>query len=656
MKASNTAAQSNKEVKQENLEIKEGEKLINSSTIEINKNKNANDLAIYIVKALKYLFEECFCENDNEKDMKEQFEINNNLGKAKNYRNYSLTLFDESFNYYTDLRDYLANSLKIIISPNKLSKNNIKNLMKSKFSIYYLSLLLDLLLDILQKEPLAHQDNIIKFDISVICELFHEKNERLCSSHSFFYSCVNELKVKYKVKLPENNEFRKKFFEKCKKKASETLKKVKKDFFEDIKYNLNEYYKLIYSEMNNKIYKAEKEQDVEECEPIKKDCDKLFQLILAANPNINSYQEIQEWCDNNGISDYLKNYAEYLAEKKCLKYAEKENYKKNIIDKHLLPFEIFRIDENNEENIYIISSIDYDEKFDFSKRLLNDESFLDKYLLAKEEINYLRLGSYEEDMKNLINDDKFLDEFFSILKSKHVSAYLKSGIKFANDLADNYNLSLIEPKTENSDDEDSIFDLELQSDIYLGKQFKQFKKDFEGNYNKFRNLIIIKELGYKIPSCTGPSIRIFMNPRLIFSKEAIENNSQRISILKSAIIILWIHEITHVLKYYPVKDVYPKITPSTPKNKENGKCILFYLFKKDVINKINYAQSSEIINLDNWKNLETLQNIFNNNNNSNSSEKLYEKEGELDLCVSDLGVQEQKKNKKRLYLNDYCWW
>lgn len=201
MKASNTAAQSNKEVKQENLEIKEGEKLINSSTIEINKNKNANDLAIYIVKALKYLFEECFCENDNEKDMKEQFEINNNLGKAKNYRNYSLTLFDESFNYYTDLRDYLANSLKIIISPNKLSKNNIKNLMKSKFSIYYLSLLLDLLLDILQKESLAHQDNIIKFDISVICELFHEKNERLCSSHSFFYSCVNELKVKYKVKL-----------------------------------------------------------------------------------------------------------------------------------------------------------------------------------------------------------------------------------------------------------------------------------------------------------------------------------------------------------------------------------------------------------------------------------------------------------------------
>ena len=656
MKDSNTLAQPTKEVKQDNLEINEGENMINLSAIEINKNEIANDLAIYIVKALKYLFEECFCENENEKDMKEQFDKENILGKAKDYRNYSLTLFDESFNYYTDLRDYLANSLKIIISSNELSKNNIKNLMKSNFSIYYLSLLLDLLLDILQKEPLAHQDNIIKFDISVICELFHEKNERLCSSHSFFYSCVNELKEKYKVELPGNNEFRKAFFEKCKEKARETFKKVKKNFFEDIKYNLNEYYKLIYSQMNNKIYNAKKEQDVEECNSIKKDCDKVLKLISTANPNINSYQEFKDWCKDNGISDYLKDYAECLAKKKYLKNGEKENYKKNILDKHLLPFDIFKIDENNEENIYIISSIDYDEKFNFSKRLLNDESFLEKYLLAKEEINYLRLGSYEEDMKKLINDDKFLDEFFSILKSKHVSTYLKSGIKFDNDLPDNYNLSLIEPKTENSDYEDSLFDLEIQSDIYLGEQFKQFIKDFEGNYNKFRNLIIIKELGYKIPSCTGPSIRIFMNPRLIFSKEAIENNSQRINILKSAIIILLIHEITHVLKYYPVKDEYPKKTPNTPKNKENGKCILFYLFKKDIINKINYSQSSEITNLDNWKNLETLQNIFNKNNNSHSTEKFYEKECELDLCVSDSGVHEPKKNQKRLYLNDYCWW
>ena len=59
-----------------------------------------------------------------------------------------------------------------------------------------------------------------------------------------------------------------------------------------------------------------------------------------------------------------------------------------------------------------------------------------------------------------------------------------------------------------------------------------------------------------------------------------------------------------------------------------------YLFRKDVIDKINFAQSSEIINIDNWKNLETLRNIFNKNNNSNSNKK----EGELDLYIGDFGI------------------
>ena len=96
---------------------------------------------------------------------------------------------------------------------------SIKYLIKSNLSIYYLSILLDILLDILEKEPLAHKDNIIKFDISIICELFHEKNEILYSSNSFFYSCVNELLEKYKITLPEKNEFRKNFFESCKEKS-----------------------------------------------------------------------------------------------------------------------------------------------------------------------------------------------------------------------------------------------------------------------------------------------------------------------------------------------------------------------------------------------------------------------------------------------------
>ena len=94
---------------------------------------------------------------------------------------------------------------------------SIKYLIKTNLSIYYLSILLDILLDILEKEPLAHKDNIIKFDISIICELFHEKNEILYSSNSFFYSCVNELLEKYKITLPEKMNLGKIFLKAVKK-------------------------------------------------------------------------------------------------------------------------------------------------------------------------------------------------------------------------------------------------------------------------------------------------------------------------------------------------------------------------------------------------------------------------------------------------------
>ena len=53
----NTGQQKN-ELKTERLEPKKEEISFNSKIIENKKKENANDLAIYIVKALKYLFEE----------------------------------------------------------------------------------------------------------------------------------------------------------------------------------------------------------------------------------------------------------------------------------------------------------------------------------------------------------------------------------------------------------------------------------------------------------------------------------------------------------------------------------------------------------------------------------------------------------------------
>lgn len=42
-------------------------------------------------------------------------------------------------------------------------------------------------------------------DITAICEIFAEKNERLIYSDSFFLICVNELKEKYNIYINKNS-------------------------------------------------------------------------------------------------------------------------------------------------------------------------------------------------------------------------------------------------------------------------------------------------------------------------------------------------------------------------------------------------------------------------------------------------------------------
>ena len=172
--------------------------------------------------------------------------------------------------------------------------------------------------------------------------------------------------------------------------------------------------------------------------------------------------------------------------------------------------------------------------------------------MVKEEIDYVKEKTYENEINSILKDDEFIKKFFTILCSKSVTSYLKSVIKYDDDNKYSYSAKI----TEISDniDENSLFDLEAEGDIYLGRQFKEFLNNYQDNYDRFRNLIVIKELAYKIPSCTDPSMRIFINPKLHFSKEALENEKQRNSILTSALIILLVHEVAHLLKYYPIKD------------------------------------------------------------------------------------------------------
>ena len=612
------------------------------------------ELVMFIIKSSKLFLEKYFFDVENDELLKKlKKKLKDNHETSKEFRDFNLNLFDETFNYYNDLKKYFIYDFEFLCEPNEYSLDKVKNYIKSNISIYYLSVLLDLLLEILDKNKSAHEDHIIKFDISVICELFREKNERLCSSHSFFYCCANELSRKYGINLPEKNELRQKVFEKYKEKAIKTLIKVKNNLYKYIINNLNDYLIILFHQKEKKKMYIKNDEDENEYIRLNKEYNRLKEIISDKNL-FNNDDELKNWCEKNNIRAYLDDYAKYLTAKKYFASKfESEAYKNKILNNCLLPLEILNIDLKNEENIFIISCIDINEKMNYSEKSYPGETFYEQYLDIKEEMNYKNQECYEDEIESIIKSDAFLKELILILKSKSVSSYFESVIKFKNDDKYNYEVKLLKVTKINGEiDQNSLFDLKLKGDLYLGEQFDIFIKNFESNPENFKKLIVLKELGYKIPSCTGPSMRIFINPRIHFSKVAFNNINKREEILKSALIILLIHEIIHLLKYYPINEKYPEISPITPKNKENGKCLIYYLFEKDVIQKINYNQALEINKVNNWDDLDILHKIFEQELNFI---EIGREQGEIDLYLSDSREEKIKKfgNKNK---TDYCWW
>ena len=591
-----------------------------------------NEIALEIVRNAQIIFEKIIFGTEEKISINEIYKNINIEGEFKEYRDFNLGLFDEPYKYYNDLKKYVLISFKHIhkYGENEISK--IKKSIDSNISIYYLSVLFDVLIEILEKSPKAHEDDIIKFDISVICELFRQKNKRFCSSNSFFWACVNELLEKYSIIMPNKNDFRKKFFEKEKVKAHNTLGKIKANLSKFIQFNLKEYCAKKDFELNRLKTNIKNQNDYLNYENKLKDFEKLDKL---SNENINisyNYEETKKLYGDKNVFSYFEDYAEYLVKKRSYAIkADQEKYKEYIKNNCLIPLDILKIDENDEMNIHIISVIDYSEDIIFLEESPYGETFYEKFLDIKEELEYLNQKSYDKEINELLSDKSFFEEFLNILKSENVKHYLNSVIEFPNSYENDYNVK-----------------------IYLGKRYNSFIEDIEKNFNFFKKLIILKQLGYKIPSCTGPSMRIFLNPRLHFSQEAIQNDSQRKSILKSALIILLLHEIAHLLKYYPIKNEYQKEYPLTPKNKEKGRCLIYQLFKTELIKKISYHQSMEVNNFANWNDSEKLKTIF--EKDDTNSEQLKEKEGELDLYFSDSRNSDSGKKKKFGYKTDYCWW
>ena len=414
--------------------------------------------------------------------------------------------------------------------------------------------------------------------------------------------------------------------------AKNKLDKAKSDLYTYIRWGFIQAKTYIIEKSTKEMNENELENHQKKIQFINDSYNK-FKNNNEIKENLN---ELKNICFQNEIKELFIEYSKYLSK---VYFGSEQKYEM-ILNNFVLPFDILEI-KLNDENSQIIYNIDY------TKPIKPDDvnfekTFYQQYLRIKEEIDYVSQNNYSNEIKNIIYSDDFMHYFYSVLTSNPVSHYLSSRRIFKKN--SDYEVLFI------SDDD------EKDEDQCLKDQYIEFTKEIKkDNYRLFKNLIRLKSLAYKIPALTEVSMKIFLNPILRFSNQAKNDRSQRKEILKSALIILLINEIAHLLKIYPVENKYPKEAPSTQKNKENGKCLIYYLFGIGNINNINYNQAELINEISTWNDLIKLRDIFNPDGKIDENSQTNTQIGELDLYYisENGGIREANKNKKK---TDFCDW
>ena len=405
-----------------------------------------------------------------------------------------------------------------------------------------------------------------------------------------------------------------------KEKATQKLNKIKSNLPLYITCGFDDYINIV----SNKDTKEMKEDELDKYINKKEKCVESFRKLKSQIENLKDVNELKNICSNEVIKNNFYEYSKYLSKK----IFKTENEYRKVSENFVLPLKILDI-ELNEENSRIIYNINYDDTIFPENNQRYEDCFYLQFLEKKKEIEFTRKNNYYSEIKDIIEDKQFLKDFYEILKSKHIViilfSFFLSSTKIFNENRNNLY------KSDNAQ--------------FLRAQYEQLLKDIKNSdFQLFKTIFKIKSLAYKIPSLTGPSMKIFINPILDFSDIAKNDDIQRKNILKSALIILLIYEIFNLLKYYPIENKYPEEIQNDPKERENGQCLILHLFGKNIIKNINNEQASLVNDLKTWDNLEKLKDIFKEDNNIKNC-----KMGELDLCFTI-------KEKINQIKTDYCYW
>ena len=588
--------------------------------------KEINNIAIKIVKDIKYIVETIVS-----KSIKDAYKELNSCYKhyifSKDEKSYSLNLFNDDNLFYQELYSY-CNSIIKEISESKMKIENLKIKFNNSFAIINFSILTDLLIDIMQTIDQAYMDNIIKSDISILVDIISLKTERIINSSTLFLCFINELKNKYK-KETEDNQFVKDMNIYFNQKAKEKLKHIKVKIYEHIVQVALDIMHKYQNDIDTKIENADKTNDYSEIQKIlaQKKIVRTFREDIQNNSEIyeNDINKLKEKCFDEKILPCFMYYSQKLSESKKYGSCKKEDILNNII----LPFQINEINTENDDDIKIVCNIPDSCQIEPKKNI--SDTFLGYYLDAKKELDYTKQQNYENEIKEIIKDDSFIKEFFAIITSKPLDQYFKSKIKF---LDGEYNFEFI---------------TEGDFDIFLKDHYNKFIKDMKNDYQKFRDLIIIKQICYKIPTMTDSSMRIYINPIYQIKGDLKTDEIKRKSVLKSALFILLVHELAHLLKAYDSSIVgLQKKYPITPREKESGRCLIYYIFHVGIVISINYEQSLIVNNPSNWEDLDKMRNIFEKTNDSSLNT-----DNQLDFYLIDENENNEPEFGSK---NEYCFW
>ena len=509
---------------------------------------------------------------------------------------FTMELFDNDSLFYTGI---LKNYENYYRKKEGFIKQRLDSLPKMVIrNIYiYLNYLKYLIND--KKVDNLYKNKSIKLDISTIFGFFlHGFNDKLIGFSEYFLLNVKELEKEYNILCKD---FTTPFDKPWKNEAKTTIEKLKNK-------------KIIYIENAiittlNLYSKQNKFNSFDDLSRKRKNFQDDKKILTI--PEL--HEKYVEGCDY--IDEYLD-----------IKFKGCSNSKKDLMKNYYFYSEILSINTDDVETSVLFLDF-YNINNCFGNALNIDgefKNYIEKFKLIDE-----AKKDYTHQIKEILDNKDFIEKLKSILKSNAVKTYLENKRKF---FENSFNVELVQGEGDKYDDN-------------LKNEYSYFIELFEKDVNFFKKLIVFKYLPKNMRAYVIPYMRIALNPLFIETSDSLEENIEiQKNILTSYLIIILIHEIIHLLKFFKREKIYFNTIPGTPLSKEGGKVFINYLFGVSIVNSLTYEQSQKINDINSWNDIDILRNIFQNDkkitedkessNNSIFYIKYYSSDYDFDLKES----------------------